>query len=247
MLHDPPPDPGESSTVAKLQQQLRSSNEVQAKFLSFLNHDLRGELNGVLLTIELLKLQLSKEPRLAGSVEDLDAMRRAMLDAVGVMDRFVKAERLRHGRIQPNNVVVDARQLLGEVAGEFADQAKKKEIDLTVQHGGPVQITTDRDLLKMIVQNVVSNAVKFCGGCQVRLSAKAGDGSLGPRIDIVDGGPGIAIERQRKLFEPFVGDQLPGRCIGLYLVRQATDLLGAKVSVVSQPGKGAAFCFEFPR
>ncbi len=247
MLHDPPPDPVESSAVAKLQQQLKSSNEVQAKFLSFLNHDLRGELNGVLLTVELLKLQLSKEPRLAESVEDLNAIRGAILDGVGVMDRFVKAERLRHGRIQPKNALVDVSQLVAEVAGEFADEAKKRKIDLVINASGPVQMTTDRHLLKLVLQNVVSNAVKFCSGCQVRVNVQPADETFGPRIDIVDGGPGIPVERQRNLFEPFVGGQLPGKCMGLYLVRQVTDLLGAKLSVVSNPGQGAAFCFEFPR
>jgi signal transduction histidine kinase len=240
MKDNPPPDPAESSTVLKLQQQLKSSNEVQAKFLSFLNHDLRGELNGVLLTMELLKLQLSKEPRLAESVEDLDAMRRAILDAVGVMDRFVKAERLRHGRIQPKNVVVEIPQLLAEVAAEFATAAKAKGIKVVVENGEAVRITTDRDLLKVILQNLVSNAIKFSPSGSVRLVG-------GRRISVIDQGPGIASERLATVFEPFAGGQLASREIGLYLCRQAADLLGAKLMVESTLGQGAAFHLEFSK
>jgi signal transduction histidine kinase len=247
MLSDPSSDPSESSAVSKLQQQLKSSNEVQAKFLSFLSHDLRGELNGVLLTVELLKHQFSNEPRLAQSVEDLDAIRGAILGAVGVMERFIKAERLRHGRIVPKNVAVDVTQLLAEVAGEFAAEVKAKGLELVIESPQPVQINTDKDLLKMILQNVVSNAIKFSSHSLVRLKADPAEGSLGPRICVIDQGPGISIERQAKLFEPFVGGQVPGKCIGLYLVQQATDLLGAKLSVDANPGSGATFAFEFPK
>ncbi len=245
---DPPSEPYESSAVTKLQEQLKSSNEVQAKFLSFLSHDLRGELNGVLLTVELLKHQLSAETRMAQSVEDLDAIRGAIFGAVGVMDRFIKAERLRHGRIVPKNVQIDAGQLLAEVAAEFAAEAKAKGIELVIESPRPVQITTDKDVLKMILQNVISNAVKFSSRGTVRLKAEPAEGPLGPRIWISDQGPGITIERRANLFDPFVGGgQVPGKCIGLYLVRQATDLLEAKLSVDSNPGSGAVFAFEFPK
>lgn len=240
MLHDPPPDPAESPAVSKLQQQLKSSNEVQAKFLSFLNHDLRGELNGVLLTMELLKLQLSKEPRLAESVEDLEAMRRAILDAVGVMDRFVKAERLRHGRIQPKNVEVQVPQLLAEVAGELAAAAKEKRIELVIQDAEAARILTDRDWLKVILQNLVSNAIKFSSSGSIRLVG-------GRRISVIDQGPGIASERLATVFEPFAGGQLASRGIGLYLCRQAAEMLGAKLTVESTLGQGAAFHLEFSK
>jgi signal transduction histidine kinase len=240
MLHDPPPDPAESSTISKLQQQLKNSNEVQAKFLSFLNHDLRGELNGVLLTVELLKLQFSKEPHRAESVEDLEAIRRAILDGVGVMDRFVKAERLRHGRIQPRNVAVEIPQLLAEVAGEFATAAKAKEIELVVENGEAAQILTDRDLLKVILQNLVSNAIKFSSSGLVRLVG-------GGRISVIDQGPGIASDRLATLFEPFAGGLLASKGIGLYLCRQAAELLEAKLMVESTLGHGAAFHLEFSK
>ena len=247
MLHDPPSELPESPTVAQLQQQLKSSNEVQAKFLSFLSHDLRGELNGVLLTVELLKHQLSGEPKLAQSVEDLDAIRNAIFGAVGVMDRFIKAERLRHGRIVPKNVTVDVPQLLAEVAAEFTADANAKGLELVVESPRLVQITTDKALLKLILQNLVSNAVKFSSRGRVRLQAEPAEGPLGPRVWVIDAGPGIAVERHANLFEPFVGGQLPGKCLGLYLVRQATDLLGVKLSVDANPGCGAVFALEFSK
>jgi signal transduction histidine kinase len=240
MLHDSPSDPPEAVTVAQLQQQLKSSNEVQAKFLSFLSHDLRGELNGVLLTVELLKHQLSAEPRLAQSVEDLDAIRGAIFDTVGVMDRFIQAERLRHGKVQPKNAEVDVRQLLADVAAQFAGDARAKGIELKLQDSAPLRLSTDKDLLKLILQNLVSNAINFSSGGLVLLTANA-------RISVVDQGPGIPADRLPTIFEPFAGGQLRGKGIGLYLSRQAADLLGAKLSVESSLDNGSAFHLEFSK
>jgi signal transduction histidine kinase len=240
MLHDPPSELPESSTVAQLQQQLKSSNEVQAKFLSFLSHDLRGELNGVLLTVELLKHQLAGEPKLAQSVEDLNAIRGAIFDALGVMDRFIQAERMRHGRVKPKNADVDVRQLLADVAAQFANDAKAKGIELRLQESAPLRLSTDKDLLKLILQNLVSNAVNFSSGGSVLLTSNA-------RISVVDQGPGIPADRLPTIFEPFAGGQLRGKGIGLYLSRQAAELVGAKLSVESSPGKGSAFHLEFSK
>ena len=247
MLHDPPSDPPEAVTVAQLQQQLKSSNEVQAKFLSFLSHDLRGELNGVLLTVELLKHQLSAEPRLAESVQDLDAIRGAIFDAVGVMDRFIQAERMRHGRVQPKNAEVDVRQLLADVAAQFANEAKAKGIELKLRDSAPLSLRTDKELLKLVFQNLLANAVTFSSGGLVLLTVHAINGTVGAHISVVDQGPGIPADRLPTIFEPFAGGQLRGRGIGLYLSRQAAGLMGAKLSVESTVGQGCAFHLEFSK
>jgi len=247
MLHDSPSDAPEAVTVAQLQQQLKSSNEVQAKFLSFLSHDLRGELNGVLLTAELLKRQLSAEPRLAQSVEDLDAIRGAIFDAIAVMDRFIQAERMRHGRVKPKNAEVDVRQLLADVAAQFANDAKAKGIELKLRDSAPLRLSTDKELLKLILQNLLSNAVNFSSGGLVLMTASIASGSTAARISVVDQGPGIPADRLPTVFEPFAGGQLRGNGIGLYLSRQAAELLGAKLSVESAVGQGCAFHLEFSK
>jgi signal transduction histidine kinase len=94
--------------------------------------------------------------------------------------------------------------------------------------------------LKLILQNLVSNAVNFSSGGSVLLTSNA-------RISVVDQGPGIPADRLPTIFEPFAGGQLRGKGIGLYLSRQVAELLGAKLSVESSPGKGSAFHLEFSK
>ena len=73
--------------------QLRQATKAQSKYLSFLSHDLRGELNGVFLMIEVLRRELANEERFAESLEDLDLMRRSIHQTIATMDRFLHAER----------------------------------------------------------------------------------------------------------------------------------------------------------
>ncbi|HTL29598.1 MAG TPA: RsbRD N-terminal domain-containing protein, partial [Tepidisphaeraceae bacterium] len=72
--------------------ELKSEANALTKYLSFLSHDLRGSLNGAVLMIEVLKRELAGEMKFKQSIDDLDSMRRSMLDTVATMDRFLHAE-----------------------------------------------------------------------------------------------------------------------------------------------------------
>jgi signal transduction histidine kinase len=93
--------------------------------MSFLSHDLRGGLNGVLLMIEVLRRDLSQQAQFASSVEDLDLMRRSILETVGTMDRFLHAERFRQGKVQVRPAPIDLAALAQEVTGQFAYQGPR--------------------------------------------------------------------------------------------------------------------------
>src|SRR4029079_17672830 len=98
------------SVVAYSQQQaaaLKTETSAMAKFLSFLSHDLRGGLNGAVLMIEVLKRELAGEEKFAAAVEDLDVVRRSILDTVAMMERFLSAEKLRHGRMPVKISTID--------------------------------------------------------------------------------------------------------------------------------------------
>jgi len=229
-------------------QELRSANEAQSKYLSFLSHDLRGGLNGVFLMIEVLKRELADEPKLSETVRDLDSMRRSLLETVGTMDRFLHAERFRKGKVELKPGDVHVKPMLVEAASQFSYQAKDKGLDLRIEAPTDCTITSDRELLSLIVQNLVSNAVKYtqAGSVVVTAEPSAGGGCL---ISVRDDGPGIAPERLSELFAPFARGEThgqPGVGLGLSIVRQAAEVLGAKVWAESTPGKGSTFHVQLP-
>jgi signal transduction histidine kinase len=235
--------------VEHLTGQLQSATEAHSKYLSFLSHDLRGGLNGVFLMIEVLKRELAGEERLAETIEDLDIMRRSLLDTVATMDRFLHAERFRKGKIQvrPRDVVL--RKLLEEIAAQFMYQAKEKGVELIVDIPADLTIHSDKELLVLIFQNLVSNALKYTHpATAVRIDATCQEGHC--TVSVADHGPGIAPEKLDELFNAFSRGEThgqPGVGLGLSIARQAAQYLNAKLWAESELGRGARFIVELPR
>ena len=234
--------------VEHLTRQLQNATEAQSKYLSFLSHDLRGGLNGVFLMIEVLKRELANEARLAETVSDLDVMRRSLLETVGTMDRFLHAERFRKGKIQVRPVRLNLHDLLSETIAHFSYQSKDQGIALRLEATGECVITSDKEMLTLIFQNLVSNAVKYGGKGKPVLVTVQTEQS-GCTITVRDQGPGIEPSRLTTLFEPFERGEThgqPGVGLGLSIARQAAQYIGARLWAESTPGHGATFFVKLP-
>jgi signal transduction histidine kinase len=223
--------------------------EAQSKYLAFLSHDLRGGLNGVLLMIEVLRRDLSTEPKFAESLNDLDVMRRSILDTVATMERFLHAERFRNGKVQVKPATVSVAGLVNDVANQFRYHAGDKGLQIQAQTSKDFQIVSDRELLSMILQNVVGNAVKYSRGGTVRIMAGPDGPGHAARISVADQGPGIAPEKLTELFQSYMRGETHGQVgtgLGLSIARQAADLLGAKLWAESTEGQGSTFHLDLP-
>src|SRR5688572_11474066 len=189
---------GVVSFASEQRNELQSVVEAQTKYLSFLSHDLRGGLNGVLLMIEVLRRDLAQEPKFGESLEDLDVMRRSILETVGTMDRFLHAERFRKGKVQVRPTRLDMKRVVNEVVTHYSYQAKDKDLRLVQEVNDGVSITSDKELVGVILQNLVGNAVKYSRKGTVKITAAplTAEQSLvkgpGCRMSVIDQGPGIA-------------------------------------------------------
>src|SRR5688572_8659271 len=240
---------GVVSFASEQRNELQAVVEAQTKYLSFLSHDLRGGLNGVLLMIEVLRRDLVKEPKFGESLEDLDVMRRSILETVGTMDRFLHAERFRKGKVQVRPTRLDMKRVLNEVVTHYSYQAKDKDLRLVQEVNDGVSITSDKELVGVILQNLVANAVKYSPKGEVRIKVGCDDGQA-CLISVIDQGPGIAPEKLEQLFTPFARGEThgqPGTGLGLSIARQAADLLKAKLWAESKQGEGSTFHLELPR
>src|SRR5207249_9752806 len=113
----------------------------------FLSHDIRGNLNAALLLAEVLRRELAREQRFQEMVNDLDLMRRSMLETVSTMDRFLAAEQLRQGKMPVKPASVDLHALLENVGKTFAYEAKDRDVQLVVESAKHANIVSDHDLL----------------------------------------------------------------------------------------------------
>ncbi|MEA2735084.1 MAG: hypothetical protein QOE14_1535 [Humisphaera sp.] len=229
--------------------ELHALVEAQTKYLSFLSHDLRGGLNGVLLMIEVLKRDLQEQPKFARSLDDLDVMRRSILETVSTMDRFLHAERFRKGKVQVKLGDVSLRSLVNEIAGQFAYQANDKQLEIRTEIADGLRIVSDRELLSMILQNLLGNAIKYSRRGAVVIEANSDGADKAARISVIDHGPGIAHDKLTQMFQAYSRGETHGQAgsgLGLSIARQAADLLGAKLWAESELGKGSKFHLDLP-
>jgi signal transduction histidine kinase len=139
--------------------------------------------------------------------------------------------------------------LLSEIASHFTYQAREKGTALEVSAPDACMIVSDREMLTIIFQNLISNALKYAPRGTIRVLGEAQpDGSCLVRIK--DEGPGIPPDKLAQLFTAFTRGQTygqPGVGLGLSIARQAADLIGARIWAESQPGDGCTFFVQIPK
>lgn len=234
--------------VEHQKRELQEATELQAQYLSFLAHDLRGGLNSILLLAEVLREDLASEPRLAPHLADLETMRRNAYDTISAMNRLLQAEKLRTGAVQPRLVETDLRSLVQGIARQFHQEACAKNLRLAVEVDDSVRCRTDKELVLLILQNLVSNAVKYSSQGTVEVSGRQLDENR-VQLTVADEGPGIAKERLATLFSPYTrGDThgRPGVGLGLFIAHLAARVVGASLSVETECGKGTRFHVNLP-
>jgi signal transduction histidine kinase len=230
--------------------ELASSANSQAKYLSFMAHDVRGGLNAILLSAEVLRGELEGDPRYHHVVTDVDTIRRNILDTVATMDRFLKAEQLRSGKVKAKREEVDLCRVAHDVVLQFKQQAVQKGLELEADAPDSCIVSTDRELVMQVLQNLVQNAVKYAQSGKVSIHVATRPAPDGATISVADQGPGIPAQRLQQLFTPFVrGETHAGQSgvgLGLFIARQAAEVLGARLEAQSEPGQGTTFTLHLP-
>jgi len=162
------------------------------------------------------------------------------------MERFLHSERLRRGLFVVKPSRLDVRQFLGTISQQFAYLAREKGVKLVQEAPAGTVINVDREVLAMVVGNLISNAVKYSQKGTVRVGMNLSN----LRFYVADEGPGIEKGKLNELFSPFVrGDTHgeKGMGLGLSIARQGAEMLGAKLWADSEVGKGSTFYLELPK
>jgi signal transduction histidine kinase len=240
--------------VSHLGKQLTNADELQAHYISFLNHDLRGGMNGILLMVEVLKRELGGEERFAEAADDLETMRRAVLESVATMDRFVFAHRLGRGKYQAKPAPIGLRTLINDVMTNLISAAKERGVQFSLEVNEACTLTSDRDMLRFILLNVIANTVKHArrgggGAEQVQISVQP-RAEGGCSFTVSDDGPGIPPDQLKGVFDlafmPSGGKTKNGVRLGLPVSKMAAELIGAQLTVESIVGTGTTVRLEVP-
>jgi two-component system sensor histidine kinase BarA len=237
---------------------LYESNRLKSEFLANVSHELRTPLNSIIGFAEVLQEVAqgdeAADPKRLRYINNILTSGRSLLEMINELLEMAKIEA---GRLEVSIEPASLSDLIEGLTGIMRPQAEAKQIKLKTQVGRNLpMIETDPGKLQQILYNFLSNAVKFTppGGVVTitadRLARQ--DKSPGVRLGVSDTGPGIPYDLQDAIFEKFrqadAGHtrEHPGTGLGLAICRELADLLGASVSLVSEPGRGATFFVDVP-
>ena len=226
------------------------ANALKSQFLASFSHEVRTPLNGVLGTADaMLAGTLAPDVR-----EQLLIIQRSGSSLLRTINDVLELSRVEAGRLDLFPVSTDLEKLLGEVVDLFRARASSNGVALRLEFspGHPRHVKVDDLRLRQVLQNLVSNAVKFAVGGQVlvRLGGKALDGGrVVVSFAVEDTGPGIAPEAVSKLFLAFTQarprtDRAEGTGLGLAISHQFVQRMGGTLTVDSTPGRGSTFNVE---
>jgi PAS domain S-box-containing protein len=228
----------------------RQVSQMKTDFVSFVTHQLRTPLAGIKWMLELAA-QTPQLPADAGSF--VDDARAAAERLIGLVNDLLDISRLESGKLsvalQPTDLVKLTRTTLNDLGALIREKGHR----LTVEDGGraPV-VTADPQLLRQVIVNLTSNAIKYSPpGGEISIALAVEDGRAA-RWAITDRGIGIPVASQARLFEKFYRAdnahtvETEGTGLGLYLVRLIVEKLSGQVWCESEEGRGSTFVFTLP-
>jgi PAS domain S-box-containing protein len=228
---------------ARLVEELDRASRAKADFVASMSHELRTPLNVIIGYSDLLVDQMFGELQAEQSetVRRIGEKGRELLELVNTT---LDMSRLDAGRAPLTVQEVDLVDVLAEIELEAQLVRRNPALDVRWQVAPTLQLWTDPMKLKVIIKNLLINALKFTDQGGVVVNAAVRDG--GVEIAVTDTGIGIAPDMVQRIFEPFRqgehGDVRRGGVgLGLHIVRRLLDALGGTIAVESQPQRGSTF------
>ncbi len=222
--------------------------EGRSAFLAAVGHDLRTPISAILTGSAELE---------RGASDSASRAQARLISDAGFMMKALLDDLLDHAKLEAGHMTIDSvdfnlRELLNQSARLWRGPARAKGLKLRIEGAAtvPAMVRGDPMRLRQVLNNLISNAMKFTheGSITLRLNVWPEDsGAHAMLIEVADTGPGMTREQLARLFTPFdqtadgVSARHGGTGLGLSISRQVAELMGGRLTARSQVGQGASF------
>jgi len=237
--------------LLKAKEIAESSSKAKSNFLSVMSHEIRTPLNAIIGFIHLL----STDPYLQTQEDYLKAINISSQNLLNLVNDILDFSKIEEGKIEFLYTKINIKNLIHEIklANMFKANERENKITVMLDEDLPSLVMGDEVRLSQILNNLISNAIKFTHRGQVLIEiTKCSESAEYHTIQFVikDTGVGIPSEATAIIFERFtqanseIDRQYGGSGLGLSIVKKLLELQGKSITVESTPGKGSCFTFS---
>ncbi|WP_291105166.1 MULTISPECIES: PAS domain S-box protein [unclassified Flavobacterium] len=236
--------------LIKAKERAEESDRLKSSFLANMSHEIRTPMNGILGFADLLK-----EPNLTGEQQQeyIQIIEKSGARMLNIINNIIDISKIEANLVEVNIKPSNINEQTAFIYTFFESQTEKKGINLICKNGLPDEraiINTDKEKVYAILTNLVRNAFKYCdeGGIEFGYNLK------GKHLEffVKDTGIGIPDNRQQAIFDRFIQADVTdtrafqGAGLGLSISKAYVEILGGKIWVESEEGKGSTFYFTIP-
>ncbi|MGI9221627.1 MAG: PAS domain S-box protein [Woeseiaceae bacterium] len=230
--------------IIAARQAAERANKANSAFLAAASHDLRQPVQALSLLNGALRRTV-KDERALEMIENQEYSLTAMTN---LLNSLLDISRLDAGAVTPEIEEFPMQRLIDRLSAEFGRQAAHKGLQFKSESCRAI-VRSDPNLLSEIIQNLVSNAIRYTDKGKVNLRCSESEGCCS--VEVEDTGVGIENDQLEAIFKEFHQVKAPGSNkegfgLGLAIVRRLADLLGHDIDVESTPGHGSRFSLVIP-
>ncbi|MCP4340447.1 MAG: response regulator [Desulfobulbaceae bacterium] len=240
--------------LQKSKEEADSANQAKSEFLANMSHEIRTPMNAILGFTEILKRGYVKNEQ--DSLRYLNIINNSGKNLLDLINDILDLSKVEAGRQEIEKIQVEPHRIINDVLQVLGIQAREKSLGLHFEALGPQPqtIETDPVRLRQIIFNLTGNAVKFTDTGKVTVDCRLQNDRQSPQIVIrvTDSGIGVAPEKLKVVFDPFVQAdaqttrRFGGTGLGLAISRKFCRALGGDITVESELGKGSCFTVTLP-
>jgi signal transduction histidine kinase len=235
----------EELNIALLQE--RELNDLKSRFVSMASHEFRTPLATILSSLSLVNKYNSLENE-EKRVKHIARIKSSVHNMTDILNDFLSLSRLEEGKIAFDPEEFDLYELANNIVQEL-QQLTKDDQQINFTYTGKKQLFSDKKIIRNILTNLISNAVKFSNEKgQVSVNISGNEGTF--LIEVSDNGIGISNEDKKHLFERFFrgknATNIQGTGLGLNIVAKYVEVLNGKIAFESELEKGTKFSISIP-